>query len=69
MNKRFQHTESNPLYCIATILDPRFKEHYFDVEKKQRAREMIQAQLEEMEASGEGDLMCSTEQSIPEKRS
>lgn len=54
VKKRFQDTESNPLYCIATILDPRFKKHYFDEEKKQRVREMTQKELTEFETSGEG---------------
>ncbi|CAH2277341.1 Hypothetical predicted protein [Pelobates cultripes] len=67
--KRFQDTESNPLYSNATVRDPQFKEHYFDVEKKHCAWEIIQAQLKVMEASGERDLMHSTEQSVPEKRS
>ncbi|RXN15512.1 zinc finger BED domain-containing 4-like protein [Labeo rohita] len=42
VNKRFQDIESNPLYGIATILDPRFKDHYFDDEKRQDVREMVQ---------------------------
>lgn len=70
VNKRFQDTESNPLYCIATILDPRFKEHYFDEEKKQRVREMTQKELTEFETSGEGrDSTGGAPQTVPEKRS
>uniref|UniRef100_A0A8C5LQ09 BED-type domain-containing protein n=1 Tax=Leptobrachium leishanense TaxID=445787 RepID=A0A8C5LQ09_9ANUR len=41
INKRFEDAHTTPLYCIATGLDPRFKEHYFDADTKRRTREMI----------------------------
>lgn len=52
--------------CIATFLESRFKELYFDTEKKQHAWEMIQAELEVMNTFAEGSTH-STEQSVPEK--
>jgi len=52
VNKYFQD-KSNPLYCTATILDQRFKEHYFVKEKKQWVREMTLKELT-IETSGEG---------------
>ena len=46
VNTRFSQADSEPLYCIATVLDPRYKDHYLDVGKKQRTRDMIQAELD-----------------------
>lgn len=46
---------SEPLYCIATVLDPRYKDHYLDVGKKLRTREMIQAELDLEKPLGDGD--------------
>jgi hypothetical protein len=37
------------LYCVATMLDARYKDRYFDADKKQGLREMLQTQLDEME--------------------
>lgn len=46
VNKRFKNIYSDPLYCIATVLDPRYKCFYFNLEEKQSARDMIQAVLD-----------------------
>ncbi|XP_057184493.1 zinc finger BED domain-containing protein 4-like [Triplophysa rosa] len=55
VSTRFSQVESEPLYCIATVLDPRYKDNYFDVGKKQRTREMIQAELEPLgDVDGQG---------------
>ena len=40
VNKRFGGILSEPLYCVTTMLDARYKDHYFDVEKKQGLCEM-----------------------------
>ncbi|XP_039591329.1 zinc finger BED domain-containing protein 4-like isoform X2 [Polypterus senegalus] len=45
VNKRFDHIEAEPLYVLATILDPRYKDQYFTT-SKQQAREMLQEWLE-----------------------
>ncbi len=37
-----------------TVLDPRYKDHYLDVEIKQRAREMIQAAMDAENPRGDG---------------
>lgn len=69
VNKRFQDIDANPLYCTATILDPCFKEHYFDAEKKQRVLEMVQTEPAALETGGERQsAMGNVEQSMPEKR-
>ncbi|CAB1317071.1 unnamed protein product [Coregonus sp. 'balchen'] len=49
VNKRFGGILSEPLYCVATMLDARYKDHYFDADKKQCLREMLQSQLDKME--------------------
>ena len=33
------------MFCIATCLDPRYKDRYFDEDVKQRAREILDAHL------------------------
>ncbi len=37
-----------------TVLDPRYKDHYLDVEIKQHAREMIQAAMDAENPRGDG---------------
>ena len=49
MNKRFGGILSEPLYCVATMLDARYKDRDFDTDKKQGLREMLQTQLDKME--------------------
>ncbi|XP_034096541.1 zinc finger BED domain-containing protein 4-like [Gymnodraco acuticeps] len=67
VNTRFADIYSDPLYCIATVLDPRYKDNYFDAGKKQSARDMIQAVLdkenprEEAAAHSTGDVTQTTE--------
>ena len=55
VNTRFSKADSEPLYCIATVLDPRYKDHYLDVGKKQRTRDMIQAELDLQKPLCDGD--------------
>ena len=43
VSTRFTEIYSDPLHFVATVLYPRYKDHYLDAEIKQRAREMIQA--------------------------
>ena len=49
MNKRFGGILSESLYCVVTLLDARYKDLYFDADKKQGLREMLQTQLHKME--------------------
>ncbi|KAK0140006.1 Zinc finger BED domain-containing protein 4 [Merluccius polli] len=56
VNKRFSQADSEPLFCIATVLDPRYKDHYIDVEKKQRVREMVQAELDLLKPLGDSEV-------------
>jgi hypothetical protein len=37
------------LYCVATMLDAMYMDRYFDADKKQGLREMLQTLLEKME--------------------
>ena len=34
VNKRFNLLEYDPMFCIATLLDPRYKDRYFDKDVK-----------------------------------
>ncbi|KAK6306786.1 hypothetical protein J4Q44_G00237110 [Coregonus suidteri] len=53
VNKRFGGILSEPLYCVATMLDARYKDRYFNADKKQGLREMLQTQLDKMETDTE----------------
>ena len=47
VDKRFTECQYNPLFLIATLLDPRYKDLFFtDEDVKQRARAALEAQLE-----------------------
>ncbi|KAM4559372.1 zinc finger BED domain-containing protein 4 [Odontesthes bonariensis] len=52
LDRRFSQTDTEPLFYIASVLDPRYKDHYFDVDKKRRMREMVRAELDSL-ADGE----------------
>ena len=41
VSKRFVGILSEPLYCVATMLDARYKDRYFDTDKKQGLPEML----------------------------
>ncbi|XP_053285395.1 zinc finger BED domain-containing protein 4-like [Pleuronectes platessa] len=43
VNKRFSEYESNPTFLIATLLDPRYKDRYFNDDVKLRARAALDA--------------------------
>lgn len=45
VNRRFDQIQYDPMFCIATYLDPRYKDRYFDEDVKQRAREILEAHL------------------------
>ena len=49
MNKWLGGILSEPLYCVATMLNARYKDRYFDADKKQGLCEMLQTQLDKME--------------------
>lgn len=46
VSTHFTEIYSDPMHFIATILDPRYKDHYLDAEIKQCAREMMQATMD-----------------------
>lgn len=48
VNDHFENAFSEPLYHLATILDPRYKDHYFDRNTKQVAINMLQKEVERM---------------------
>jgi hypothetical protein len=35
LDRRFSQTDTDPLFCIASVLDPRYKDNFFDGDKKQ----------------------------------
>ncbi|KAI4901092.1 hypothetical protein NFI96_010466, partial [Prochilodus magdalenae] len=46
VNTRFSDIYTEPLYCVATIVDPRYKDRYFAAEVKLQAHEMFQSEME-----------------------
>ncbi len=48
VGKRFNGVQSEPLYAIATMVDARYKDHYFDPAKKEAARNMLLSVVVEM---------------------
>lgn len=48
IKQRFNGIYTEPLYFLATILDPRYKDRFFDQATKQRAKEMLLRQLNKM---------------------
>ncbi|XP_048849254.1 zinc finger BED domain-containing protein 4-like [Brienomyrus brachyistius] len=55
VSTRFTEIYSDPLHFNATVLDPRYKDHYLDAEIKQRAREMIQTAMDAENLRGDGE--------------
>ena len=49
VNRRFADIQSEPLYCVATLLDARYKDRYFDRENKHRAHDMLRAAVDKLE--------------------
>ena len=49
MNKWLGGILSEPLYCVTTMLDARYKDRYFNADKKHGLREMLQTQLDKTE--------------------
>ncbi|KAI3374593.1 hypothetical protein L3Q82_021169 [Scortum barcoo] len=49
---RFNGVQSEPLYAIATMVDARYKDRYFDSDKKGEALNMLLSVVDEMAAGG-----------------
>ncbi|XP_065111239.1 zinc finger BED domain-containing protein 4-like [Paramisgurnus dabryanus] len=48
VNKRFDTVEDEPLYALATLLDPRYKDRYFtSAQSAKRAKDALTGELEE----------------------
>lgn len=45
----FADIQTEPLYSVATLLDPRYKDRYFDRENKQSALDMLKATVDKLE--------------------
>lgn len=54
VHDRFKSVQSEPLYAIATMVDARYKDRYFDIDKKEGARNMLLKVVAEM-AGDKGD--------------
>ncbi len=50
----FDGVQDVPLYAIATMVDARYKDHYFNSDKKRQALNMLLNVVEEMAGSGDG---------------
>ncbi|KAI2655629.1 Zinc finger BED domain-containing protein 4 [Labeo rohita] len=56
VNRRFDSVEDEPLYALATLLDPRYKDRYFtSAQSAMSAKDALTGELEELE-----DLRSST---------
>ncbi|XP_069395941.1 zinc finger BED domain-containing protein 4-like [Paralichthys olivaceus] len=62
VNARFGSAFSEPLYYLATILDPRYKDRYFDTVTKQAAANMLQKQVDKMTHSDSATETPDTEE-------
>lgn len=54
VNKRFDQIEYDPIFCIATLLDPRYKDRYFDEDVKKRARATLETHLSSAAGAEDG---------------
>ena len=52
VSKRFDGVQTEPLYAIATMVDARYKDRYFDPDKKEEARNMLLIVVDEMASVG-----------------
>ncbi|KAL2095534.1 hypothetical protein ACEWY4_007682 [Coilia grayii] len=52
VSKRFDGVQTEPLYAIATMVDDRYKDRYFDPDKKEEARNMLLKVVDEMASVG-----------------
>ncbi|XP_016369499.1 zinc finger BED domain-containing protein 4-like [Sinocyclocheilus rhinocerous] len=49
LQRRFSNMEQNPLYCIASLLDPRYKDQFFsNTDTASQAKEMLILELQKM---------------------
>ena len=62
VSERFGSAVSEPLYYLATILDPRYKDRYFDTVTKQAAVNMLQTQVDKMTHSDRATETPDTEE-------
>uniref|UniRef100_A0AAQ5XRY5 Uncharacterized protein n=2 Tax=Amphiprion ocellaris TaxID=80972 RepID=A0AAQ5XRY5_AMPOC len=50
VRRRFTHLETEPIYSVATLLDPRYKDRYFsDAEASRRGKDVLMAEVMKME--------------------
>ncbi|XP_061129317.1 zinc finger BED domain-containing protein 4-like [Syngnathus typhle] len=68
VKRRFTESNDDPLHFIATVLDPRYKDHYLDVGIKQCAREMIQAAMDADNPLGDRPAHSAGGEQSAEKR-
>ncbi|KAJ8404125.1 hypothetical protein AAFF_G00344750 [Aldrovandia affinis] len=53
VKKRFSDVEKNPLYCIASLLDPRYKDRFFsNTNTAREAKVMVIQELQKMSDRG-----------------
>uniref|UniRef100_A0A8C5PW74 BED-type domain-containing protein n=1 Tax=Leptobrachium leishanense TaxID=445787 RepID=A0A8C5PW74_9ANUR len=58
LKKRFSETEQNPLYCIASLLDPRYKDRFFlNADSGRQAKEIL---MQELQTTAERDAPQET---------
>lgn len=48
VQKQFRNTTSNHMCCIATVLDPQYKDKFFDADMKRQMHEMIVAGIKKL---------------------
>ncbi|KAL1278883.1 hypothetical protein QQF64_025556 [Cirrhinus molitorella] len=66
VSDRFSGVQCEPLYLVATMLDARYKDRYFDDDKKMRARDLLLKVVDEM--MGSEDQRDVSKEGPPEKK-
>lgn len=72
VDKRFNSTFSEPLYYLSTILDPRYKDLYFDTALRATARDRLQKEIHIMMLASNEDTSDAVdtlaEAEVPEEK-
>ncbi|XP_063762422.1 zinc finger BED domain-containing protein 4-like [Eleginops maclovinus] len=72
VHTRFDHVETEPLYAVATMLDPRYKDKFLTATNLDQAKEALKVEVMKMEQelktmpSGEGVAEAETARQTPE---
>ncbi|KAK0147026.1 Zinc finger BED domain-containing protein 4 [Merluccius polli] len=68
VNKRFETSFSEQLYYLATILDPRYKDRYFDADLKLVAKNKLEKEVDKMTPSATAEPTPDAEEGEPQEK-